>query len=685
MRGLAAAGAFVLVALGWAIAAGGTGIRLVDAVLIDAPSVISGVAAADVTGDGVGDVTFGPVGSGPLRIHAGTGDGGFASPVDVATGVSGSSAHRLLVAELNGDGVDDLVVGWYGRLVTIVLSDGAGGHSVATSRATDGSASEAEWPAVVDWDGDGDLDVVTASSTGMIRVRWNDGAGAFSSPSTLLTSAPVARNLAAGDLDGDGAPDLALAVVSGVRILWNDGGVLTASELLGLQGSLPTYGVEAADFDGDGLQEVAFTWSALFGGYGLSLFHQASARTFDAPLSTNVAGHADVLARDINGDGFPELVTEGEVFVNRGDGTFGSSLRLPPVPGVAAAVGDVIGDGRPDVVVASLSEGRLYEVADPRTEPIVDAVTPSTLLRGQTATLRVDGSGFDVGITAGTGPGVSLLALRRLSRERVEADVAVSATAPLGRGALVLSVPSGCLASAEYVVWDGAAVVTALEPSVARPGDTLEVTATGTGFVAGATAALGDGVTVNSSTVLDATRLRLSVTVAVDAAAGRRDLVVANGTGAASAAPGAFRVLPPRRLDVVVRRGRLHGTFRPGTGTFAASGSLAFTEDGAFDPAAEPVRLVLGSPASSLVVDIPAQAGWSVRGRRARWRSARDASPRVALDLDRRRGTFRIAVVRADLWAPRDGVVLVELRLGGDEGRSLEPWTIVRPGTLALK
>src|SRR5947209_20573014 len=60
---------------------------------------------------------------------------------------------------------------------------------------------------------------------------------------------------------------------------------------------------------------------------------------------------------DLNGDGFPELVAlvgqHFSVFVNSGHGTFGAKSDYQTGPRPAGAIGDVNGDGKPDLLSAN--------------------------------------------------------------------------------------------------------------------------------------------------------------------------------------------------------------------------------------------------------------------------------------------------------------------------------------------
>jgi hypothetical protein len=68
---------------------------------------------------------------------------------------------------------------------------------------------------VEDFDGDGDRDVFWTvqeeASVNRIHVLWNDGTGGLGDPWMRYLSESSARNASAGDLDGDGVLDLAMA------------------------------------------------------------------------------------------------------------------------------------------------------------------------------------------------------------------------------------------------------------------------------------------------------------------------------------------------------------------------------------------------------------------------------------------------------------------------------------------
>ena len=110
---------------------------------------------------------------------------------------------------------------------------------------------------VADLDGDGDLDILSAS-LGDDKIAWyenTDGAGTFGSQRVITMQADGAFCLGAADLDGDGDQDVLSASQFDGKIAWyenTDGAGTFGSQNVVATSSLATLAVHAADLDGDG-------------------------------------------------------------------------------------------------------------------------------------------------------------------------------------------------------------------------------------------------------------------------------------------------------------------------------------------------------------------------------------------------------------------------------------------------
>jgi hypothetical protein len=261
---------FVTTQTGPAILVGdGTGTFQAVAVTGFEPSFpITTWTTADVNGDGLLDVvalTQTP----PLAAQTflGDGRGGFhlttTASIDVA-----STAGTLAVADLDGDGVPDLVVAATasGQTALFVLhgnGDGSFGSPGDARAFANGSASELRI-ADVDADGRKDVFLVTSVPAGFGRyavtgtVYWGDGARNL--PSSTPAGTLVDGTFTLADVDGDGRPDV---VGTCADALTCPGPVTSArrslaprglSEPIALTNVLPS--VQAADLDGDGRPDL---------------------------------------------------------------------------------------------------------------------------------------------------------------------------------------------------------------------------------------------------------------------------------------------------------------------------------------------------------------------------------------------------------------------------------------------
>ncbi|WP_287131373.1 FG-GAP-like repeat-containing protein [Candidatus Cyanaurora vandensis] len=212
-----------------------------------------------------------------------------------------------------------------------------------------------------DLDGDGDLDLVTASNVApqpsLITVLLNAGNGTFvNSGDFPLGTEPFNSPFESevGDLDGDGDLDLAFTTSDGTYVLFNSG-VATFSPAQQLTTGF-TIGLTAADLDGDLDLDLAATNRDLDtvtvlknNGNGTFIPHTLATAYF--PLA--------ITSADLDGDLDQDLAVlsafgELAVFKNNGNATFAPPLlSLADSNANSLAPGDLDGDGDLDLATAN--------------------------------------------------------------------------------------------------------------------------------------------------------------------------------------------------------------------------------------------------------------------------------------------------------------------------------------------
>jgi len=145
-----------------------------------------------------------------IDILAGLGDGGLAAPVRLDAGVNPSC---VVVADFNGDGLQDLAISGTDQALRIQLNtDGglAGGGSFQALPAFDAGAVPSFLTAAdLDFDDVADL-IFTSNAANRLGVLLSERDGGFAPPQLFPTGNGPATVVAA-DVNGDGFLDLAVA------------------------------------------------------------------------------------------------------------------------------------------------------------------------------------------------------------------------------------------------------------------------------------------------------------------------------------------------------------------------------------------------------------------------------------------------------------------------------------------
>lgn len=313
------------------------------------------VHAVPVDADGTLDAVF--ASDAGVEILFGDGDGGFETFESVGDFFF---ARTSTVGDVDSDGLSDVVLGTFNGETRVFLGDG---DSIQPGAVSDGGVEPVAMQ-LVDLDGDGVLDLVTANDFGSspnaraISVSRGTGDGSFTDLVELLPGTN-ARDCTAHDFNGDGNADVAVLESGGVvRVLAGNGeGSLT--EGASVFANFSSNALACADIDHDGHPDlVTANPSSLVPGSGsVSILLGLGDGSFAAPYEYLAGvGPERVRLADLDGDGALEVVvsSNSQITVLRG---LGAGLFGPPVSFSASLSGnsfelvDIDGDGACDAVV----------------------------------------------------------------------------------------------------------------------------------------------------------------------------------------------------------------------------------------------------------------------------------------------------------------------------------------------
>ena len=338
---------------------------------VDYPTGVSpfGLIAADFNADGKLDLATANIVDNTVSVLLGNGDGTFTAGPTLAVG---SNPFTLTAGDFNNDGKLDLAVANSANggpsIVSILLGNGDGTFRTAVPYALGNTANDALSVVAGDFNGDGKLDLAVANggNSQSVSILFGNGDGTFRTPALTYAVGSGTNSVATGDFNRDGKLDLAVADPGTNQVfilLGKDAGTFQ-SPVAHTTGNFP-FSVAAADFNGDGVLDLAVsnnhdTTVSILLGKGDGTFQPK----VDFP-ATNLSfgGPTAIATGDFNGDGIVDLaVANGganqvSILLGNGDGTFQSPLEFTSNPSLGVAVGDFNGDGRLDVAVTNDSVG----------------------------------------------------------------------------------------------------------------------------------------------------------------------------------------------------------------------------------------------------------------------------------------------------------------------------------------
>lgn len=273
------------------------------------------VAIGDINGDGLPDIVVGSSNNSfdSISVYKNTTSGGSISFV-LSARFAAPGAYSVVVGEVDGDGKPD-IISTTNNSISVFRNISSGGNFLFNDGLLFGAGQYPQDVTLRDVNGNGKADLVVTNGNNNILVLNNTSTtgnisfDAFQNVGSVYSGTAIE----AGDLDGDGKPEIVVSSYNGyaVAVLKNtsSGGTISFDSPLSLSTSNP-WGVQLADMNGDGkLDIVCPQYSVL---QNVSIFRNISngSLSFDPAVDYYTgAKNFQLGIADLRNTGLPDIIT----------------------------------------------------------------------------------------------------------------------------------------------------------------------------------------------------------------------------------------------------------------------------------------------------------------------------------------------------------------------------------------
>lgn len=340
----------------------------------------SSLATGDMDGDVDNDVVSASLANDEIVWYENVdGNGSFSFQKVISNSSDGATC--VFVNDIDGDGNLDVVAALPGNNTIAWFQNMDGLGTFSSQSIISDSAQSPFFVHACDFDGDGDVDVISASHEwNYDRITWyeNDSLGFFGTQHIVLDTYMGLRSVCVCDFDGDGDQDVVTASDWDIGVFWfeNTNGLGLFSQAQPLLWVMEPISIFVADMDADNDQDILTT---SYYNMNLALYKNDGAGGFGIQQSiygNYFSNTSNVFASDIDLDGFNDVIFSSDNGFNwwqnvPSSGTFNVEQILPYTNARYITTCDLDNDGDQDMLTISSDKIAWHENFTILSAPVV--------------------------------------------------------------------------------------------------------------------------------------------------------------------------------------------------------------------------------------------------------------------------------------------------------------------------